>query len=209
MKDEILKKFCSDEEMRPAMMNPFINGDFVCATNGLIAIIISKSLAEKDYSQNPSLKLLEILESTTLLDTPINISFKDFNFPKEPIYETIDEERDCSYCNGTGECECMDCGAEHECGKCDGTGKVGRKIKTGKIIGEEISDQYRIKIETTFFNPKYIAMLTDISEEWQLLSLAETQASLWQSGDVKVLVMPLRYDETSKQYQVIEIKPTN
>lgn len=37
--------------------------------------------------------------------------------------EAEERETDCTACEGTGECTCSGCGADHECGRCDGTGK--------------------------------------------------------------------------------------
>jgi hypothetical protein len=210
MKDEILKKFCSEEKIRPAMMNPFINGEFVCATNGHIGIIIPKSLTETDYSKNPTMRMIEVLDNTDLLTKSLNIQLRETmtNFPKEPIYETIGEEKKCPECDGSGEIECSECGNTYDCKRCDGTGKIGHIIKTDKIIGEQIAEDYRVKINGCYFNPAYINLIADIADGWNILALSDRQASLWQSGDIRMLLMPIRYDEADGLYKVIEIKTT-
>jgi hypothetical protein len=208
--DEILRKFCiSKEKIRPAMMNPFVIQDTVYATNGYIAIAIPKDYAEEDYSDNPVMdKLPTFFNPIKLFDNPYKINLCETvkNLPKEPIYEVIENTEECPDCYGSGECECSDCGNTHDCGHCDGEGVIGTKTKTDKIIGEQISEGYRIKIDGCFYNPLYIEIISTVADDWDILYIKPTEALTLKNGEIKVLLMPIRYDESSGDYKILGIK---
>lgn len=206
MKHEILMRFCSDEEIRPAMQNPFIDKDFVCATNGHIAVIIPKSLSEKDYSQNPSMKIMDLVnEAGSSADiTKINLAL--FEPPKKPLYEKTINEVVCKECDGDGETTCFSCGHTHECEKCGGEGVVSEEIITDKIIGDQIDeDSCLVNISLAYYNPKYVNLIKSISDTWSIRNLHPMRASLWESGDIRVLLMPKRFGG-DKSIKIIKIE---
>jgi DnaJ-class molecular chaperone len=51
-------------------------------------------------------------------------AFAKWRSRNQDLENSIEEEKDCENCGGTGECTCIDCGTEHMCGYCEGSGRV-------------------------------------------------------------------------------------
>lgn len=121
-----LTKFCADEnDPRYYLQQPFLVGNFVCATNGHIAVFTSGK-AEEAEGVTETLKdaILKFYKKCKAVD------YKDVQLPIEP------NKTPCEQCSGTGKIErCYECGGVGEvelegeyniynvdCKSCDATG---------------------------------------------------------------------------------------
>lgn len=124
-----LQRFCATEtEGRYYMRRPFRNGDFICATNGHVAIAIPDDGREMNTRGNPP-KMPDVLK---LLDRPILGEFAAM-----PALASVKECGACERCGGQGKHRvvlCEECHGSGEiehgkhsytCEECSGEGSVG------------------------------------------------------------------------------------
>lgn len=117
MTHEELQKFCSTDTDRVALMNPFNQDGFCCATNGHLIIRLHGTRPEYDEFTGPMLYSLFTEESLAQTLAPINMKLP----PQE-----FDE---CHWCEGTGKEEVQTTTKSARlrkinCEDCGGTGKV-------------------------------------------------------------------------------------
>ena len=117
---DLLSRFCSIEEFRDAINQPWSEGEFSYASDGRVLVEIPR--------------LADVPESEI---APKNVrkTILDATMPANAQYQTLDEElrkeivslspvKSCPQCGGTGRCQCRDCRANHHCGRCEGSGDV-------------------------------------------------------------------------------------
>jgi hypothetical protein len=124
---ETLQTFCSTDEYRSSLQNPFSIGKFTYATNGWVAIRVPRM---EDVPENPLAP--DIKKAVT------------FGAPATPLVLrniAIPELRDCLECNGKGTryCVCPDCTGTHYCDDCNGLGKHGKCVRV-RVGTREFSD---------------------------------------------------------------------
>lgn len=124
-----LQRFCgTEDEIRYYMRRPWCNGDFICATNGHIAIAIPDDGRELNVEGNPR----EMPNVLKLLSGPILGEFAPM-----PALPSIEECGACERCKGKGRhrvvpCdECRGAGEvnygrhAYRCAECRGEGLIG------------------------------------------------------------------------------------
>ena len=121
---DALQKFCESDQCRPYLSHPFSLGEFTYATDGRVAVRISRIETVEENEQAPDTILKVFSDNLRALDQSISV-------PKPP---QVDEVRCkacrttgkvtlCQTCAGEGYQEC-DLGHEHDCEDCDGNGVV-------------------------------------------------------------------------------------
>jgi len=115
-----LKDFCSTDETRPMLHEPFSCGDeWTYATDGRIMIRV---LAE-EYPSEPQ------REGTPKVGPPVfpwnhaKASGGEWVKPTKAMLEIKVLEAECNDCDGEGRCECPHCMVVSDCTSCDGSGK--------------------------------------------------------------------------------------
>lgn len=120
-----LQQFCSREETRPYICQPFSLGEFTYATNGHIIVRVARraDAGEQDILKQGSVD--------KVLACHAGAEFK--TFPTLSIPDAVREP--CERCDGTGkehaDCDCC----THKCENCDGEGSCAsrRSIAVGDV----------------------------------------------------------------------------
>ncbi len=118
-----LKPFCSTDEMRPYLHQPWSVGDYTYATNGHIIVRVPR---RSDVPENPQAPN----NAPRLFATFPQAGFRALHVVPLPA----PKEKKCLHCNGRGhEHDCPDC--ECVCENCNGTGNVNVDAKIAVNIG--------------------------------------------------------------------------
>jgi hypothetical protein len=215
--DEVLNMFIGDDELRPWMQKSFEYNGFAMATDAHSMIVIDRKLAGEvpasDYKQLD--KVFSIIPTDININRVFALSELYLAIEKAPLkdeYETTGKYVECSECDGEGyvEWEYKHYTDEKECPVCNGDGAESRpkSKKTGKQIPDELAT---IKINNSGFSIRYIKKLVATCEalgEMQINLLhmaAPNKASLFQIGEVRVLLMPVICDKETKIYHTINV----
>lgn len=135
-----LMPFCSEDESRDSIRNPFEQEGYTYATDGRIIIRVHQVLPDlpERLSQPPK----NIRVHFTFPDPAATVVPVDWtSLCQEP------EPLTCSVCKGIGRDQCRHCDNEIECQKCDGSGKV-------------LSAVVPVKIGEKFFDPMYLRKIS-------------------------------------------------
>ncbi len=146
------------EDMRPALMKPFEQDGYVCATNAYIILRVAKRFISEDFSTD---KHLPDVASVTPEHNPISAITID-TLRGEFVRQKIDYDTttaDCPDCDDEGEVEWEYTdtdGDKHkmwaECPCCGGTGIIPNGInKKCQVIGETIIVHYMLLLYHVMF----------------------------------------------------------
>lgn len=125
MQLEDLKKFCSEDETRPGLWNPFQANGYTYATDG--RIMIKTPLIEGTRNIPEALKF-EILDANIPKEEGIPVeypkSWESFTPEIEKCHtcKGTGAIKTCRTCDGEGEITCDHCGHEDTCEDCRGKG---------------------------------------------------------------------------------------
>ena len=139
MKLEDLQPFCSVDETRYGLLQPFNHGPHTYATDGRVIVRVPK------IEEIPDRKGLPKNPADVI---PAGIGYKPVELPPnwENYQPTKLECKDCKgtgqqikcrHCNGTGEVECESCGHEDNCEHCRGSGMAPTKDQGNSVECEE------------------------------------------------------------------------
>lgn len=194
---KLLLSFVSDDELRPNLCHPFKQGEYACATNGHVALILPATSAPwVDATDGPNMLAVMPREVASIpFQTSALRAFLD-SVPK--VEEKDEEEVTCPHCDGDGFYECEECGSDVDCKDCNGTGSIKTKsAPTGRMVR---NDRAIVGAFDSFFFVRVLARVLDVAEalgceEIRTLSATYTpQPALFGIGDARVLIMPCRYD---------------
>lgn len=155
----LLTLFVADaEDMRPALMKPFEQDGYVCATNAYIILRVAKRFISEDFSTD---KHLPDVASVTPEHNPISAITID-TLRGEFVRQKIDYDTttaDCPDCDDECEVEWEYTdtdGDKHkmwaECPCCGGTGIIPNGInKKCQVIGETIIVHYMLLLYHVMF----------------------------------------------------------
>lgn len=129
-----LQQFCAGpDENRPALEQPWREGDYVYASNGkvLLRVLADDFSAVKERTGTPKMGTWD---------------FDGIRGWQEwmTIPAVLPEPRtaECGACYGAGEHACEKCGTNHDCGKCKGKGTreiaIPVEIGTAKIDAKQL-----------------------------------------------------------------------
>lgn len=134
---EDLKPFCSTDEMRENLMNPWTRDGFTWATDGRVMIRVPAMDDVPENKSAPDTKTIWIFDKSTDPD------FREL--PQIPL----NQELECPMCEGenpSGKFQCKSCGCkEVVCEKCGGTGRTTSSISVP--LGNRLANNlYLIKL---------------------------------------------------------------
>ncbi len=163
---EQLIKFCAKDDIRSYLLNPWIQGEYVVASNGHIAVRV------------PATDFVSVLEPVTgkvpLVDSLID-KVKALELALMPIPE-LPPTVPCEYCGGSGaaypcdECDGSGnfdhCGREYACKACDGHGQ--NQIGEGDAEpcwfcdGRGEKPYYAVQVGDGYFDRRYLAIIASL-----------------------------------------------
>jgi hypothetical protein len=122
-----LQLFCGDQPARPAIRQPFSQGDFTYATNGHIAVRVPRLAAVPDHPSAPTMERLWVRPAQVKAHAVMAAALPEPTFLK------------CEECEGRGrEHTCPDCTCV--CEWCNGEGRE-EQTKWVLIVGRAVSTQ--------------------------------------------------------------------
>lgn len=205
---QIFTMYCSTDELRPAMNNPFEIEGVVYATDAYQMIYTEKSNLDFEVVNPDGIKLpaANIIIPKVVCRELLDVSKIDFEALKtEPEYRVIKEEKTCSECSGLGDVEWeYSCGLntyykDFECPVCKGSGISEPEYK--ELTGNKCFGKKYITINAVPFNVSFINNLKLVSEYMSEKVYLVSQATehhkgyLFEIGKLKVLVMPVNSAE--------------
>jgi hypothetical protein len=167
-----LKQFCSTEESRPYLHNPFSRGEYTFATNGHVLVRVPRleGIAEQE---KPA---AEKTFSDSYRDGPRGSLIADISLPEK-------KQTECETCDGRGtEHDCPDCNCR--CDLCEGKGVI------------DVTTRLYVQIGETYFDGKYISQLMKLpGMRFEAQPAPKRPASFTFDGGDGVL-MPVMYITT-------------
>ncbi len=114
-----LKPFCSTDEFRPTLMQPWSRGAYTYATNGHILVRVAR---RDDVPENEEAPDVEKTVEKARLD--------EASFVRLPLIDLPPEEKsECQACEGRGtEHDCPDCTCD--CEVCNGSGEESSDLNS-------------------------------------------------------------------------------
>jgi len=203
--DKILYQFVSDDELRPVLQTPCLNGDYIIATNGRIGIKIPKNLTKNYYKTIKGYPDLQAVIDNLLLKYSCNsyIKLSEINKVFES-FKKVDDFGNCDVCNGKGIHKCS-CGDVHNCWECNGTGE-------GKFkIGTRFDYEEKIKIGKCYFMAKTFNILLQVfktanQNNIDVLSNAKETASIFKlDNGIELVICPNRRDKDEPHYKSLKL----
>lgn len=175
------------------LCSPFNCSGRTMASNAHILVAVP---SVGDYPYTPSKKMQSAYPFEKTMRVPIaleNFKTELAKYPTEPVFDRVD----CDACDGEGSVEwtCELKGREykddHDCPVCDGDGYF--RYKTGKV---EIDEDEYFRLGVSVFRIAVISKLVRIAElagadEVVLVSQAELSESVFEIGEIEVLIMPV------------------
>jgi len=201
---EMLKMFISEDDLRPAMMNPWTWEGQTGATNGHIMILLPGVDAEYKPCE---LGIRSVLTPEVEGIESIDVKSLCAAIERIPKVERLDpEEVECETCDGEGEYECFECGSEVHCDDCDGKGKVTKNVKpTGIFIPD---DNAKMIIDKVPFSVRYLKKILVVAQELNVAEInhktgPEPARGHWfMVGEARVLLMPMRLEPEADEHIV-------
>lgn len=215
-----LENFC--DSSRERFSSPFLNGDYVVATDTHALVVVNKEEVESDDPLKESEKDYIAIVENGKGDEVRNITFtyNELLDALKQVEISADNEHLCPDCDGCGEVD-FEYRSTHdyeytmrgECPVCNGTGINSNFIYLHKANGW--FDKTLTAIETCgiWFNPKYIDDLVRIMDELSVTSCTmecggHTKACLFILNDkVKFYMMPIFQSDSVEHIIHIEQKP--
>ena len=216
--NDLLSMFVSKDNDRrtPWIINPYIEEEYVCATNSYQIIRINKeylsAAKEKEYKKNIAEK--NIVWPDFKERNKVTIGQIKEVIDRIPIIEYVEKEEietECPECNGNGYVNwtyTTDNGEEFErrfeCPVCDGNGEIieQREIKTGKT-GPQLD--YMIKIKDIYINAKafitiYEALKRCDTNEVEIGTIFEEGRVLFHvTNDIEIMAASIMWDPAPKE----------
>ncbi len=185
---ELMQRFCSDDELRPTMIKPWRCGEYVCASDGHIALML-KSDIEGLPTDGPDVPKImpDVVQSLPFKAPELRMLVDGI-----PLVKVMDE---CPDCDGSGDCECDACGHNHRCDKCHGSGKLPPKEPC-----EHWDPRAKIEIfGVTFLQPVVrklleVAEAADVETIFLVSKVEPMKAMSFKIGDFLCAMMPCRSD---------------
>lgn len=217
-----LKNFCSAKSNHERFWEPFINGDYVVATDTHALIVVNKEEVASDDPLNESEKDYINMVENNKGDEVKNITFNynDLLNALKQVPISPDSEHFCPDCDGCGEVD-FEYHSTHdyeytlrgECPVCHGIGIDNNFIYLDKTKGWFNKTLTAIETCGIWFNPKYIDNLVRIMDELSVTSCTmecggHSKACLFILNDkVKIYAMPIFQSDTIENIIHIEQKP--
>lgn len=138
--NDILNMYVDSEGKRPDFVNPFFQGNYVCATNGHVLLKVNKQIVSSEYKELDKPNCLKFFK-TLNNEEKISLNYlKELLSKVELVDETkeVGQDVECSECDGEGvvEWEYKRWTRDLDCPVCDGEGysSTVKQVPTGKKI---------------------------------------------------------------------------
>lgn len=213
MLGDVFSLFCSDDELRPAMMKPFLQNGKVYATDPWTVIFANQNDIDFDYTNEylekaPNVEKVIPMPNTSKI---LNVKIEDFEkYKTEDEYEDTGEDIECKTCDGTGEVEWEFemWTKDFDCPKCDGTGYSEEKKQ--RKTGNKTFGVYRVKMGEIYFDMKKFYRLLQVQNllgcEIELIhSSSPTSIHCFNVGICTVCLMPCPLDRDDDCEGVLNI----
>ena len=115
---ELLAQFCSQDDNKPHMQEPWSEDNSSYATDGHVIVCTNRLTDVKENENAPkniSNAVFKLLFAQASNFVSIHSSFCQ-QVSQLPNYTA------CSTCQGSGSCSCHACNNDHNCGECQGIG---------------------------------------------------------------------------------------
>lgn len=217
---KFLDNFC--DSSRERFSSPFLNGDYVVATDTHALVVVNKEEVESDDPLKESEKDYIAIVESGKGDEVRNITFtyNELLDALKQVEISADNEHLCPDCDGYGEVD-FEYHSTHnyeytmrgECPVCNGTGINSNFIYLHKVTGWFDKTLTAIETCNIWFNPKYIDDLVRIMDELSVTSCTmecggHTKACLFILNDkVKFYMMPIFQSDSVEHIIHIEQKP--
>lgn len=217
---KFLDNFC--DSSRERFSSPFLNGDYVVATDTHALVVVNKEEVESDDPLKESEKDYIAIVESGKGDEVRNITFtyNELLDALKQVEISADNEHLCPDCDGYGEVD-FEYHSTHdyeytmrgECPVCNGTGINSNFIYLHKVTGWFDKTLTAIETCNIWFNPKYIDDLVCIMDELSVTSCTMecggyTKACLFILNDkVKFYMMPIFQSDSVEHIIHIEQKP--
>ena len=175
MKIEFLQQFCDLESQAEYKNAPFINGDYVVATDAHIMAIVNKEIVD-DYStlKEPERDYVGYIEKSCAgnLSKTYNITLEQLKNAESQVEIDTEEYHVCEDCNGDGtvDFEYISMRGESfivtdECPVCKGTGISSDYKYLKNRDGWYCYKETTIDIDGIWLNPNYIECVINTMNE--------------------------------------------
>lgn len=115
---ETLKRFCYAHDDRPALQQPWSDGEYTFASDGRIMLRVPRLADAPENTAAPKADGVRVILATA------HDALSESDWQDLPTTPEKPEPDRCENCDGDGRCNCRCCGDFHPCGKCDGEGKI-------------------------------------------------------------------------------------
>lgn len=200
--DTLLNHFCSRDDLRLAMGEPNIVGDFVYATDAHSWIKVPFQPSFRHYKNDltpPDFKGAskdwKFIEPTVISKKSIESALSKF--------ELKPDWRPCKECNGNGVVECKCCGNASDCENCDGTGSID-DYTVPEIYYNGYEEDLAIKVLDNLVAPFQIGRLIRAmdflkAESISLFTNEKYKGLVFRHGEIEIVISPLsKYAEEGK-----------
>ena len=174
----MLQSFCSDNELRPNLSIPFIQGDRVCATNSHYGIMLPVDDADFiSYPIKPKPHMVHFLDQVG--EPEMELSYKDISAALTEIeFQLAQIDLTCPECKGEGQVEFSywDRNSQlhttfDECPECEGEGHTN-------IADYYAKNKYTYKLDDTYcFRVKTLRVIIKVMEYFHLDSITLLQST--------------------------------
>ena len=187
------------DSIRSGFAHPFRQKQNYCATDGTALIWMPATIIELDYLEQEKPDIGAVIPKNKTHNIVINIAELKAKLIPNMIDEELaeDVETKCKNCKRTGEIEC-DLGFSHDCVECDGFGTISSVYK--KSTGNKIAFSGKIfKLYGVIFQYCQLKRLVDACEFTSVENITKEygeglEGNMFNCGEAKVLIMPVRYD---------------
>lgn len=197
---ETLKKFTTDDELRPWMQNVNIVGKYAYATDGIILVrkLITDNIPQSDIPdivKNSFDVLFEKFAVKNNIDSDFVLN-KLLEYKTEPVYHQYFV--DCKECEGSGlvqyvyEYNGSDYTIDGECPACNGN--CGSMTNRDKIESYDFITDLRAKFDGMTFKPKYVELILSTFGDIQFG--ITHQKMFFKSGEYEGLLMECLSNES-------------
>lgn len=201
--DELIKLFCSTDELRPLMCSPWEHNGNIIATDAHILVVAPKSYFCMEYDKDTENKRPRYQAVIPTHEREILHSIDAKNILDELLcLPTVDYYVKCETCEGYGNLLTMGTGAKVECENCAGDGNQSFIGKLIPSIGyeEEENDQesekmFAVKLGNTHFDPNLFLNVCRLAAHLEIptidfVHIVEYAANVLYLNDIMVLIMP-------------------
>lgn len=205
--DNIIYGFCSTDDLRPVMLHPITDGDFIVATNAHIIIVAPKKYFQKEYEPNHKFpnykKVFADFEGKEILKIDAKKLLQICNdLPHE------NEIIECEECEGEGGFFNLNGKKIKQCDACNGQGEweSGRKFINFIL---PFNDRYVISDNIYFLDPNLIELLAKTAQlcnasviEMHYNPDAPFKMKIFYFDKIKALIAPLKGETSSFEHLI-------